>query len=84
MQRDMAKKKEPFLPGGMTESGAGAGNIQDESRTSLSREVLKRKDKKIKRGGGVSKGHRTQPKRVSGDQSWNNLRSKVNNTSARL
>ena len=69
----------------MTESGTGAGNIQDEPRTSLSREVLKRKDKKIKRGGGgVSKGHRTQPKRVSGDQSWNNLRSKVNNTSARL
>ena len=45
MQGDMAKEKiEPFLPGGMTESGAGAGNIQDEPRTSLNREVLKRKD----------------------------------------
>ena len=26
------KKIEPFLPGGMTESGAGTGNIQDEPR----------------------------------------------------
>ena len=63
MQGDMAKEKiEPFLPGGMTESGAGAGNIQDEPRTSLNGEVLKRRTHKKKRGGRVSKGHRAQPK----------------------
>ena len=91
MQRDMAKLKkkkkkiEPFLPGGMTESSAGAGKIQDKPRTFLSREMLKRKGKKIAGWGQEgSKGHRTQPKRVSDGQSWNSLRSKVNNTSARL
>ena len=62
MQRDMAKLKkkklEPFLPGGMTESSAGARKIQDKPRTFLSREMLKRKGKN-KLGGG-RRGQRTQ------------------------